>query len=107
MPDSIGTGNTHAPNTGTSWTTSSCAKDTSEMCYAPESCLLQTATRRPQAGSDQSLTQCQACSKEKSGTGEEADTNRLLVRKIEFEEKLQARQEKEGLPVWEADLEHF
>ena len=54
MQDSIGTGNTHAPNTGTSWTTSSGAKDTTEMCYAPESCLVQNATRRLQAGSEQS-----------------------------------------------------
>ena len=57
MQDSIGTGNTHAPNTGTSWTTSSGAKDTTEMCYAPESCLVQNATRRLQAGSEQSPPQ--------------------------------------------------
>ena len=97
MPDSIGTGNTHAQNTGTSWTTFSCAKDTSEMCYAPESCLVETATHRPQVGSAHCPTQCQA--------GEEADTKRLLVRKTEFEEKVQARHEMERLPVWEADLE--
>ena len=67
------------------------------MWYTPESCLVETATHRSKAGSDHCPTQCQA--------GEEADTKRLLVRKTEFEEKVQARYEMERLPVWEADFE--
>ena len=88
-------------------TTSLCANRIRVMCYTPQSCPVPTATQTTSWFRTKVRLIIKATVGERGAQFEKLHTNELLAGKIGFEEELQARQEKEELPVCKTDLKHL